>query len=119
MANKVSHIVDWTVRNIRIESYPTTPHWGRNPYHSLTIYPAQYIIAKCSVGSLVDKGVITKRVKESLNISKRLNPASMIIETLLSCDGLLFDHKDRLVTPSFSVESGMLKVSQDCTGSVA
>lgn len=116
--SRLLHVVDWTNRPIKIEAYPLPGRFGWNPYAAFTVYPANNIAVKNNVGTLTDKGTITKLVSESVSISRRLTPASMKIDSLVSSAGILFDENDNLITPSFSVNSGLLECNADCTGTV-
>jgi len=115
---KLTHIVDWTIKNIRIEAHPTPSHYGWNPYACFTVYPVSGVIVRATVGTITSKGGTSKLVSESVSVTKRLTQVGMVINSLVSYSGVLFDENDNLVTPNFSVSNGMLLCAADCTGNV-
>ena len=114
---KVIYVVDWTIKNIRIEAYPMYGHLGWNPYARFTVYPASGLVVKAQRGVIRSEGSITKLVSESVGISKRLTKTGFKIDSLGSATGVFFDSTGRLITPNFSVTDGMLDCgTEDCNG---
>lgn len=110
---KLTHIVDWAARNIRIEGYQAIA----TCYARFTVYPAGMTV-KTAVGEVKYKEVIEKLVSESVSINGRLTPASMFVKEIVSQNGILFDENDNLIEPMFGIENGMLSTGTDCTGTL-
>lgn len=114
---RLAHVVDWAIGSIKIETYPMYRHFGWYPYARFTVYPTQYVTVKTDKGAIRDEGIISKRVTESVTVTRTISQAGMKIDSLISFDGIFFDENDNLVTPSFSVTaSGMLECSIECNG---
>jgi len=110
---KLTHIVDWAARNIRIEGYQAIA----TCYARFTVYPTGMAV-RTAVGEVTYKEVIEKLVSESVSINGRLTPASMFVKSIVSQNGILFDENDNLIEPTFGIENGMLSTGTDCTGTL-